>query len=137
MRNLFVFGLMVFPTVLAAQSRSKKEHVKPDTAVYTSVEVIPEFHGGLKKLCTYLSKMKMPALDTTENIQGRVIIQMIVEKDGSLNHLKIIRGGNSAMDRAYVDHIRHSPKWKPGLIHGKPVRVTYSIPISVNFASYE
>ena len=137
MKYLLVLGLTVFPVLLFAQSKLKKRQVKPDTTVYSSVDVIPEFPGGLEKLGAYLSKMKMPALDTSENIQGRVIIQMIVEKDGSLTHLKIVRGGNSAMDKAYVDHIRHSPKWKPGLIQGKPVRVTYSIPISVNFASDE
>jgi protein TonB len=137
MKCWFVFGLVFFPIALFAQSKSKKVSVKPDTTVYTSVEEIPEFPGGLEKMGAYLSKMKIPALNTTENTQGRVIIQMIVEKDGSLTHLKIVRGSNSAIDRAYVDYIRRSPKWKPGLMHGKPVRVMYSIPISVCFTSDE
>ncbi|HEX8022643.1 energy transducer TonB [Mucilaginibacter sp.] len=137
MRNLFVFGLIMFPITLFAQGKSKKEHAKPDTTIYTSADVVPEFPGGLEKMGAYLSKIPMPPLDTTENIQGRVIIQMIVEKDGSLTHLKAIRGGNSAMDKAYIEYIGRSPKWKPGLIHGKPVRVVYSIPITVCFSSNE
>lgn len=137
MRYLLVFGLVALPAISLAQSNRQKAHNKPDTAVYHIVDVIPEFPGGLEKFGAYISKMKIPPLDTTRNIQGRVIIQMIVEKDGSLTHVKAIRGGNSAMDRAYVEYIRSSPKWKPGFIHGKPVRVMYSIPISINFASDE
>lgn len=137
MKRLCVFGLIMLPFVALAQSKTKKAIIKPDTTVYTKVDEIPEFAGGLEKLGVYLSRMKIPPLDTTENTQGRVIIQMIVEKDGSLTHVKAIRGGNSAMDRAYVEYIRNSPKWKPGLIRGKPVRVMYSIPISICFASEE
>ena len=137
MKYLSVFGLIMLPFVVFAQSKTTKARIKPDTTVYTKVDEIPEFPGGLEKLGAYLSKMKMPALDTTENTQGRVIIQMIVEKDGSLTHVKAIRGGNSAMDKAYIEYIGRSPKWKPGLIHGKPVRVVYSIPITVCFSSNE
>lgn len=135
MRYLLVFGLVMLPVALFAQGKTKREHVKPDTTIYTSVDQIPEFPGGLEKFGAYISKMKIPPLDTTDNTQGRVIIQMIVEKDGSLTHVKAIRGGNSAMDRAYVEYIRSSPKWKPGLIRGKPVRVMYSVPITVCFSS--
>lgn len=137
MKYLLVFGFAILPYSLFAQSKTTKARIKPDTTVYTKVDEIPEFPGGLEKLGAYISKMKMPALDTTENTQGRVIIQMIVEKDGSLTHLKAIRGGNSAMDKAYIEYIGRSPKWKPGLIHGKPVRVVYSIPITVCFSSNE
>lgn len=137
MKRLCLFGLIMLPFVALAQSKTKKSIIKPDTTVYTKVDETPEFPGGLEKLGAYISKMKMPALDTTENTQGRVIIQMIVEKDGSLTHVKAIRGGNSAMDKAYIEHFRRSPKWKPGLIRSKPVRVMYSIPISICFASDE
>lgn len=137
MKYLSVFGLIMLPFVVFAQSKTTKARIKPDTTVYTSVDEIPEFPGGLEKLGAYLSKMKMPALDTTENIQGRVIIQMIVEKDGSLTHLKAIRGGDGAVSKAYIEYIRRSPRWKPGLIHGKPVRVLYYVPVTVCFSSDE
>jgi hypothetical protein len=62
---------------------------------------------------------------------------MIVEKDGSLTHLKIVHGGNKRMDQAYLERMQNSPKWKPGLMRGKPVRVMYSVPITVCFTSDE
>ncbi|WPV02428.1 energy transducer TonB [Mucilaginibacter sp. cycad4] len=134
MKGLVVFGLIMFPIALLAQSKMTKKHVKPDTTIYNTVDAVPEFPGGIEKLGIYLSKMKMPALDTTEYIPGRVIIQMIVEKDGNLTHLKIVRSRNQTIDQAYLGHLRNSPKWKPGLLHGKPVRVLFSLPIIVELA---
>jgi protein TonB len=137
MKRLFVFGLIMLPFVVLAQSKTKKVIIKPDTTVYTKVDEIPEFAGGLEKLGVYLAKTQIPPLDTTESIHGRIVIQMIVEKDGSLTHLKVVRSANRITDQAYIERLRQSLKWKPGLIRGKPVRVMYSIPISICFASDE
>jgi protein TonB len=135
MRYIAVFGLMMFPAVVLAQSKATKKHIKPDTTIYTTVDVVPEFPGGLEKLGAYLAKTEIPALDTTDNTpSGRIIIQMIVEKDGSLTHFKIVRSGNKTIDQAYLEHLRHSPKWKPGLLRGKPIRVLFSLPIIVELA---
>jgi protein TonB len=135
MRIWLVSGLILLSATSFAQSKLKKTVAKSDTSIYTTVDTIPEFPGGLERFGAYLSKTQIPPFDTTENTPfGRVIIQMITEKDGSLTHVKVIRGGNKALGQAYVEHIRRSPKWKPGFLHGKPVRVMYSVPISVNFA---
>lgn len=137
MRNFLVFGLMMLPVALFGQSKSKKEqHFKPDTTVYTSVEVMPEFPGGREKLGAYLLKADIP-LDTTEYFQNRFLIQVIVEKDGHLTHVQIKKVLNKAACKAYVEYIRRSPKWKPGLLHNKPVRVAYSFPIILEPASDE
>ncbi|WP_162996426.1 energy transducer TonB [Mucilaginibacter celer] len=138
MKGWLVSGLMLLSVTSFAQSKLKKAGIKPDTAVYTSVDMVPEFPGGLERFGAYLAKTKIPALDTTERLPGRMHIQVIVEKDGSLTHFKIVRSsGSKIMDRAYLDRIRQSPKWKPGLLHGRPVRVTYSIPIIVCFTGDE
>jgi protein TonB len=138
MRIWLVSGLMLLSATSFAQSKLKKAGIKPDTTVYTSVEMVPEFPGGLEKFGAYLAKTEIPTLDTTERLPGRMHIQMVVEKDGSLTHLKIARSsGSKIMDRTYLERIRQSPKWKPGLMHGRPVRVAYSIPIIVCFTGYE
>jgi protein TonB len=136
MKYWFVSGLMLLSLASFAQSKLKRGSVKPDTTIYTSAEELPEFPGGLAKFGAYIGKMKVPALDTTENLPVRGIIQTIVEKDGSLTHLKILRSsGSKTMDWAYLERFRQSPKWNPGYINGKPVRVRYSIPITMCFAS--
>jgi len=138
MKYWFVSGLILLSFTSFAQSKLKKGSLKPDTTIHTLVDELPEFPGGLAKFGAYIGKMKVPALDTTENLPGRVIIQTVVEKDGRLTHLKILRSsGSKTMDRAYLECFLQSPKWKPGLMHGQPVRVRYSIPITMCFTSDE
>ena len=138
MKGWFVSGLMLLSVTSFAQSKLKKADIKPDTTVYTSVDEVPEFPGGIEKMGAYIGKMKVPKLDTTERLPGRIIMQLIVEKDGSLTHIKILRStGSRIMDHAYFDLFQQSPKWKPGLVRGKPVRVKYSIPVTMCFTGGE
>ena len=137
MKSWLVSGLMLLSAASFAQGKLKKASVKPDTTIYTSVEEPPEFPGGLEKMGAYLAKTEIAGLDSSNYMPGRVIIQMIVEKDGSLTQIKAVRGNNNVMERAYIKRMQLSPKWQPGLLHGKPVRVRYSLPITVCISSNE
>ncbi len=104
---------------------------KNEGPVFTSVEQVPEFPGGIQAFGEFLGKnIKYPAKARENKVQGRVIISFIVEKDGSLSDVRIRRGIGSGADEEAVRVINLSPKWKPGIQNGHTVRVQYSVPIS-------
>jgi TonB family protein len=99
--------------------------------VFTSVEQVPEFPGGITEFYNFLSKtIRYPNESRKKGIQGRVIIKFIVEKDGELTNFKIARGVESEIDQEALRALKLSPNWKPGIQNGKPVRVAYAVPIS-------
>jgi len=102
-----------------------------DDKIFTSVEKTPEFPGGLDAFYQFLGKnIRYPAAAREHKVQGRVIISFIVEKDGSLSDVHVVRGIGSGADEESVRVLKLSPKWEPGLQNSKPVRVQYSVPIS-------
>jgi len=103
--------------------------------IFTSVEQVPEFPGGLDKFAAYLGKsIRYPAVARENGTQGRVIVSFVCEKDGSLTDVKVARDiGDGCGDEA-VRVIKASPKWKPGIQNGRPVRVAYSVPVAFTLA---
>nr|WP_294943884.1 M56 family metallopeptidase [uncultured Mucilaginibacter sp.] len=101
--------------------------------VYTAVQTQPKFPGGTDAFAKYLAKtIKYPKIARENNIQGRVILTFVVEKDGALSGVKVLRGIGSGCDEEAIRAIKASPKWIAGKQGGKKVRVQYSVP--VNFA---
>lgn len=99
---------------------------------FVSIEKQPEFPGGISKFYEYLSKtIKYPKTAQENNVQGKVFLSFIVEKDGSLSDALITRGLGSGLDEEALRVIKSSPRWNPGITDGKPVRVKYNI--NVNF----
>jgi TonB family protein len=110
---------------------SGNEFLNVTKEIYTRVEQVPTFPGGDAGFNKYIAKnIKYPGMARDNNVQGRVIVQFVVEKDGTLTDVKVVRGIGSGCDQEAVRVISQSPKWKPGLVDSKPVRVTYSVPIS-------
>jgi TonB family protein len=104
---------------------------KPTDKIFTAVERVPEFPGGLEAFAGYLNKnIRYPAQARESGVQGRVIIGFIVEEDGSLSQVHVMRGVEEDLDKEAQRVIAKSPNWTPGLQNGKPVRVAYSVPIS-------
>ncbi|WP_231426772.1 M56 family metallopeptidase [Pedobacter sp. Leaf250] len=100
---------------------------------FVSIEKQPEFPGGISKFYEYLSKsIKYPKLAQENNVQGKVFLSFIVEKDGSLSDVAITRGLGSGLDEEAIRVLNGSPRWNPGVTGGKPVRVKYNI--NVNFS---
>lgn len=101
-----------------------------EDTVYQIVEEMPQFPGGENALMEYVSKnVVYPEEAKEKEIQGRVFIGFVVEKDGSIGEVKVLRGIGGGCDEEAVRVIKGMPKWKPGLQKGKPVRVSYQIPI--------
>ena len=92
---------------------------------------MPEFTGGgMPALMEYLSKnIKYPEAAMKKGIQGRGIVQFVVEKDGSITNVKILRGVDPELDKEAVRVVSAMPKWKPGTQRGEAVRVRFTVPV--------
>ena len=98
---------------------------------YRVVEYMPEFPGGMNSLLDYIAKnIKYPEEAQKKGINGRVILQFIVNTDGSLSDFKIIRGVDPQLDAEALRVVKSMPKWTPGKDKGKVVPVYYTVPIS-------
>ena len=112
-------------SIITAMMSSSYGFSLDENAVFMVVEKMPEFPGGQQALFNYLSKhVNYPKAAQEQAIEGRVICQFIVEKDGSINNVTVVRtSGNESLDKEAIRVIQSMPKWKPGLMQGKPVRV--------------
>lgn len=82
-------------------------------------------------MLSYLSKnVKYPEEALKDNVQGRVIVGFIVEKDGSVSNAKIIRSVDSALDKEAIRIVMSMPKWTPGRQNGRNVRTKYNVPVN-------
>ncbi len=108
------------------------EEEEEEETVFMVVETMPEFPGGQKALFEYLSKnVKYPVIAQENGIQGRVICQFVVNRDGSIVDVEVVRsGGDPSLDKEAIRVIKSMPKWKPGKQRGKPVRVKYTVPVN-------
>ena len=95
--------------------------------VFTIVEEMPSFPGGDAQMYGYLSKnLKYPQIARETGIQGRVFVNFVVEPDGSISNVKVLRGIGGGCDEEAVRLVQSMPKWKPGKQRGKAVRVSYT-----------
>ena len=102
-----------------------------DNHLFQVVECMPEFPGGMKRCMDFIQKeMRYPEEAKNAGIQGRVILQFIIEKDGTPAQPRIVRSVHPLLDKEALRIIRQMPKWTPGKQDGKPQRVLYTIPIS-------
>ena len=103
-----------------------------EEVVFVVVESMPEFPGGQQALFKYLSEnVKYPVIAQENGIQGRVICQFVVNKDGSIVDVEVVRsGGDPSLDKEAIRVIKSMPKWKPGKQRGKAVRVKYTVPVN-------
>jgi protein TonB len=100
--------------------------------VFLVVEEMPSFGSGdANAFRSYVSaNMRYPEVAAENGIQGRVFVQFVVESDGRLTNVKVIRGVDPALDKEAIRVVEGSPKWNPGKQRGKPVRVSFTFPIT-------
>ena len=135
-------GLFMFATTTSAQVVTEKEQQtnevleqkvnlqEPKSDIYNAVEKRPEFPGGIQAFYDFIGKnYKIP---NVKDLKGRVYVQFVVEKDGSLTDIKSVRDIGHGTGEEAVRVLKLSPKWIPGEQDGKPVRVQYSLPISIS-----
>ena len=103
-----------------------------EEVIFMVVETMPEFPGGQQALFKYLSEnVKYPVIAQENGIQGRVICQFVVNKDGAIVDVEVVRsGGDPSLDKEAVRVIKSMPKWNPGKQRGKAVRVKYTVPVN-------
>ncbi len=115
-----------------------QEYIPPETddedveeqQIFQVVENMPEFPGGRAALMKYLAtNIKYPPYAKEAGIQGRVFINFVVERDGSITAVKVLRGIGGGCDEEAVRVVKAMPKWKPGMQRGKPVRVSFNLPV--------
>ena len=105
---------------------------KPEVAnkVFDVVEEMPSFPGGQGALMSFLSSnIKYPVVAQENGVQGRVIVGFVVEKDGSITDVKVMRSVDPSLDREAQRVVKAMPKWKPGKQNGSAVRVKYTVPV--------
>lgn len=109
----------------------EKHEVVEDTKVFTSVEQMPQFPGGEAELLKWISThIKYPAIAMENNVQGKVVVQFVVTRDGSIGEVKIARGKDPDLDKEAVRVVRTLPKFIPGKMNGQAVNVWYTLPIN-------
>ena len=110
-----------------AQPEPKPEPEK----VFEVVEQMPSFPGGDKALLEYLSSnIKYPVVAQENGVQGRVVVSFVVEKDGSITDVKVVRSVDPSLDKEAQRVVKSMPKWIPGKQNGSAVRVKYNVPVS-------
>ena len=109
----------------------EEEEDPEEQTIFEVVEQMPEYpNGGMAGLMQFLSKnIKYPTIAQENGTQGRVTVQFVVNKDGSIVDAKVLRGVDPYLDKEALRVVNSMPKWKPGMQRGKPVRVKYTVPV--------
>lgn len=107
------------------------ENVPIEDEIFATAEKMPEFPGGSSALFQYLNKnIKYPVVPQEQGIQGRVIIQFVVDKDGTITNPVVVRSIDPYLDKEALRVIKAMPKWNPGIQGVRPVRVKYTVPVT-------
>ena len=110
-----------------ADEKPKEE----ETKVFDVVEQMPQFPGGNAALFEYLSKhIKYPVIAEENGIQGRVIVTFVVERDGSITDVKVVKSVDPSLDKEAQRVVKSMPRWIPGKQNGSAVRVKYTVPVT-------
>lgn len=109
-----------------------------ETAIFSidAIEKYPEFPGGQEAFVKFLGKnLRYPGIAAENGIQGKVILSFVIERNGELSHIKVIRGIGSGCDEEAMRVLYKSPQWTPGVQNKQPVRVAYNIPINFSLSN--
>ena len=108
-----------------------EEPVTQSKKVYESVEQMPEFPGGMEGLMRYLQQnVQYPPIAVQNNVQGRVVVQFIIDETGQVGDVEVVRSVSEEVDAEAVRVIKSMPKFEPGRQNGEPVAVWYTLPIA-------
>ena len=140
---LFVVSALILLVIVIAPARANAQNKKvkkaqthkdttTDDKVYDVCEQMPTYEGGDAALLKYLGEnLKLPEEDQERGMQGRMVVGFIVEKDGSLTNVKVLRAVDIALDAEVLRVVKGMPKWIPGRHNGQRVRVRYLLPIHI------
>ena len=111
------------------QEKPREEKKKEE--VFAHVEQMPKFPGGDAELYKFISNnLNYPAMAIENNVQGRVVVQFVVTKDGSIGNVKVVRSVDRDLDNEAIRVCKKLPKFIPGKQNGQPVNVWYTLPVT-------
>lgn len=118
--------------VLKIKEAVAQPEPKPEVEkVFDVVEQMPSFPGGTSALMEWLSNnVKYPVVAQENGVQGRVVVSFVVERDGSITDVKVVRGVDPSLDKEASRVVRAMPRWIPGKQNGSAVRVKYNVPVA-------
>ncbi|GGD73118.1 hypothetical protein GCM10011514_41530 [Emticicia aquatilis] len=123
MKKLFITLSIVLIGVFSAKAQTNE-------TVYEKVDVMPEYPGGMTEMFNFIGKkLKYPEQAVKANIIGKVIVKIIIEKDGSVNSVSFLKGIGFGCDEEVERIVKIMPKWQAGLKDGKPVRTSFVLPV--------
>ncbi|MCI9845182.1 energy transducer TonB [Flavobacterium pectinovorum] len=126
------FLLFVFSNKSAAQENNEKLKDDSQAIAVDPIETQPEFPGGIEAFYKFIGEnFKMPSEAAKNNVSGKLYLQFVVEKEGSLSEIKVLKDLGYGLGSEAIRVLKFSPKWTPGSIKEKPVRVLYSLPITI------
>ena len=140
---LFAISTLVLLVIVFAPAGANAQNKKVEKAqthkdtttddkVYDVCEQMPIYEGGDAALLKYLREnLKLPEEDKERGMQGRMVVGFVVEKDGSLTNVKVLRAVDIALDAEVLRVVKGMPKWIPGRHNGQRVRVRYLLPIHI------
>lgn len=126
-----ILSLIIFSIFLSLPQTTHAQE-QDSTAVVTqlaALESYPEFPGGIKAFYEFVAKNYRVPFNFRGS--GKILTEFVVEKDGSLSNIKVIKHPGKATAKEAIKVLKKSPKWSPGIQNGKPVRTHYSLPISI------
>ena len=107
------------------------KHVVEETKIFTVVEQMPMYPGGDAALMGYLrDNIHYPTVAAENGVQGRVVVGFVVERDGSITDVNILRSVDPSLDREAMRVVKSMPRWTPGKQNGSAVRVKYQVPVT-------
>ena len=107
------------------------KHVVEETKIFTVVEQMPMYPGGDAALMGYLrDNIHYPTVAAENGVQGRVVVGFVVERDGSITDVKVLRSVDPSLDREAMRVVKSMPRWTPGKQNGSAVRVKYQVPVT-------
>lgn len=154
MRKIFFLTIILFPVTLLSQTRSTTKTSKQSKQLREDSQIVrvepvfdenhiydypknanlldsfPEYLDGAVKFDEDFNKAFNPSV--SEDLKGKILIEFIIEKDGSLTHFKVLRNLGQQMGTEAIKTIQSLKKWKPGTRHKKPVRTKYMVPIQID-----
>ena len=132
MRTLIALMMVVFSTMsVSVAMAGGRGVINMEEEIYETVDVLPEFPGGMAAMMSWLGQnIVYPEEALKNNIQGRVLIKFVVEKDGSIGECTIVRGVDKMLDEESLRVVSAMPKWKPGMNNGEVVRCFFTLPIT-------
>ena len=132
MKRLIIMSLMAtccLTTVLAQKTVVSQKDQKEEP--FNVVEDMPAFPGGMEAMIQFLSSnIQYPADAQKQKVDGRVLVNFVVEKDGSITEVKVIKPAFPSLDAEAIRVVKAMPKWKPGYQRGQAVRVQFTMPIN-------